>query len=79
MTNAKDLKGRLLLLHGTGDDNVHLGNSIQLIQQFIDADLPYDFQIYPRKTHSVSGAEARTQMYTRILWQFETYLKASER
>jgi dipeptidyl-peptidase 4 len=75
VTNAKELKGNLLLLHGTGDDNVHFANSIQLIQQFINHNIPYDFQIYPRKTHSVSGAETRTHMYNRILWHFETYLR----
>ncbi len=74
VNSAKDLKGRLLLVHGTGDDNVHLGNSIQFIQKLIDADLPYDLQLYPRKTHSIAGQEARTHLYERILAQFEMYL-----
>lgn len=69
------LKGRLLLAHGTGDDNVHLGNSIQFIQQLIDANIPYDLQLYPRKTHSISGPSTRTHLYTRILAHFEQYLK----
>jgi hypothetical protein len=69
------LKGHLLLAHGTGDDNVHLGNSIQFIQQLIGANIQYDLQLYPRKTHSISGAEARTHLYTRILAHFEQYLK----
>jgi dipeptidyl-peptidase 4 len=75
VSSAKELKGHLLLLHGTGDDNVHLGNSIQFIQQLINADIPYDFQVYPRKTHSVSGPETRTHLYGRIVQHFETYLK----
>jgi dipeptidyl-peptidase-4 len=70
------LRGRLLIAHGTGDDNVHLGNSVQFIQRLIDANIPYDLQLYPGKTHSISGAEARTQLYTRILAHFEQYLKA---
>ncbi len=74
VNSAKDLKGRLLLVHGTGDDNVHMANSIQFIQKLIDADVPYDLQLYPRKTHSIAGPEARTHLYERILAQFEMYL-----
>jgi len=72
---AKNLKGRLLLVHGTGDDNVHFENSIQYIQKLIDANIAYDFQPYPRKTHSIAGPVAHTNLFDRILWHFETYLK----
>lgn len=72
---AKNLKGRLLLVHGTGDDNVHFANSIQYIQKLIDAKIAYDFQPYPRKTHSIAGPVAHTHLFERILWHFETYLK----
>jgi len=58
----------------TGDDNVHLENTIQFIQKLIGAQLPYDLQLYPRKTHSIAGADARTHLYTRILAQFQAYL-----
>jgi dipeptidyl-peptidase-4 len=75
VNSAANLKGRLLLVHGTGDDNVHIENSVQFIQKLIEAELPYDLQIYPRKTHSISGADVRTHLFNRILWQFETYLK----
>jgi dipeptidyl-peptidase 4 len=75
VNSAANLKGRLLLVHGTGDDNVHIENSVQFIQKLIDAQLPYDLQIYPRKTHSISGPDARTHLFNRILAQFETYLK----
>ncbi|HVN93985.1 MAG TPA: alpha/beta fold hydrolase [Terracidiphilus sp.] len=72
---AADLKGRLLLAQGTGDDNVHFENTVQLVQRFIDSGIPYDLQIFPRKTHSLAGPEAQTQLYRRILGQFEVYLK----
>jgi dipeptidyl-peptidase-4 len=79
VTTADKLSGRLLLAHGTGDDNVHLENSMQFIQKLIDADLPYDLQLYPRKTHSIAGKPARTQLYTRILAHFETYLMPAQK
>ncbi len=75
VNSAAKLKGRLLIAHGTGDDNVHIENTVQFVQQLIEAEIPYDLQIYPRKTHSVSGADVRTHLYTRILSHFEQYLK----
>ncbi len=71
---AKDLHGHLLLVHGTGDDNVHMENSIQYVEALIKAQKPYDLQLYPRKTHSIAGRDVRTHLYTRILAHFEQYL-----
>jgi dipeptidyl-peptidase 4 len=73
--SAAHLKGRLLLMHGTGDDNVHIENTVQFVQELIEAGIPYDLQIYPRKTHSIAGPDVRTHLYNRILAQFEQYLK----
>lgn len=75
VNSAAQLHGHLLLVHGTGDDNVHIENSVQFIQQLIEAGIPYDFQIYPRKTHSIAGPDVRTHLFNRILAQFEQYLK----
>ena len=75
VNSAANLKGRLLLVHGTGDDNVHLENTVQFVQKLIEAGIPYDLQIYPRKTHSISGPDVRTHLYNRILAHFEEYLK----
>jgi dipeptidyl-peptidase-4 len=75
VNSAAKLKGRLLLVHGTGDDNVHIENSVQFVQKLIEAGIPYDLQVYPRKTHSIAGADVRTHLFNRILAQFENYLK----
>jgi dipeptidyl-peptidase-4 len=75
VNSAANLKGRLLLAQGTSDDNVHIENSVQYIQKLIEAEIPYDLQIYPRKTHSISGPDVRVHLFNRILAQFETYLK----
>jgi dipeptidyl-peptidase-4 len=72
---AANLKGRLLLVHGTGDDNVHLENTVQFVQKLIEAGIPYDLQLYPRKTHSIEGPDVRTHLYNRILAEFEQTLK----
>ena len=57
--SAAKLKGRLLLVHGTSDDNVHLENTMQYVQKLIEAGIAYDLQLYPGKTHSIAGAEAQ--------------------
>jgi dipeptidyl-peptidase-4 len=75
VNSAANLHGHLLLVHGTGDDNVHMENSIQFMQKLIEAQKPYDLQLYPRKTHSIAGPDVRTHLYTRILAHFEQYLK----
>jgi dipeptidyl-peptidase-4 len=75
VNSAANLKGRLLLMQGTGDDNVHIGNVVQFVQRLSDAGVPYDLQIYPRKTHSISGPDVQTHLHARILAQFEAWLK----
>jgi dipeptidyl-peptidase 4 len=73
--SAAQLKGKLLLIHGTGDDNVHLSNSTQQQQAFIDAQIPFDLELFPGKTHSIAGYTARVNLFSHILQHFETNLK----
>jgi dipeptidyl-peptidase-4 len=75
VNSADHLHGRLLLAHGTGDDNVHIENTVQFVQKLIEAGIPYDLQIFPRKTHSIAGPDVRTELFNRILAHFEEYLK----
>jgi dipeptidyl-peptidase-4 len=72
--SAAKLKGRLLLVQGTSDDNVHLQNSIQLIDALIGAERAFDLQLYPGKTHGIGGPQARMHLFNRMLWQWEQYL-----
>jgi dipeptidyl-peptidase-4 len=74
VNTAAKLHGHLLLVQGTGDDNVHFENIVQYVQQLTVNNIPYDLQIYPRKTHSIAGTEVRPHLFNRILAQFEMYL-----
>ena len=65
----------MLLAHGTGDDNVHFENTVQFVQGLIDAGIPYDLQIFPAQDAFARRTWAETQLFKRILAQFETYLK----
>ena len=73
--SASHLHGNLLMVHGTGDDNVHIQNTVQMIQQFVSADIPYRLLLYPRKTHSIAGQDAHTHLFNAILQQFEITLQ----
>jgi len=73
--SADKLHGALLLVHGTSDDNVHFQNSIQMINALINAEKPFRLMIYPNKTHSIAGKDARIHLFTMIEDHFERELK----
>jgi dipeptidyl-peptidase-4 len=72
---ADKLHGSLLLVHGTSDDNVHFQNSIQMINALINAGKQFQLMIYPNKTHSIAGKDARVHLFTMIEEHFEKELK----
>ena len=72
---AKDLHGRLLLVHPTSDDNVHLQNTMQLVHALIQAGKPYDLLLYPGKTHSLYGGTERLHLFRSIEEYLERNLK----
>ena len=60
---AGNLHGRLLLVHGDADDNVHIQNTVQFLDALIEAGKNYDLMVYPRKTHSLRGAKTREHLF----------------
>ena len=68
---AENLNGRLLLVHPTSDDNVHIQHTMQFIDALVRAGKPYDLLVYPGKTHSIHGDAARLHLFRAI----EDYLR----
>jgi dipeptidyl-peptidase-4 len=62
-TFADRLQGNLLLVHGTGDDNVHPQQTVQLIEALIQADKQFDMRLYPNRTHSISGGVTSVNLF----------------
>lgn len=58
------LTGELLLVHGTGDDNVHFQNSVQLVDRLQAAGKQFRLMIYPNRAHGIGGREAQVHLYT---------------
>jgi dipeptidyl-peptidase-4 len=74
ITYAKNLKGNLLYIHGTGDDNVHYQNAELLINELIKQGKQFSLMSYPNRSHSISEGEGTTEhlmgLYTRYLRQY---------
>lgn len=63
---AKNLKGKLLMIHGTADDNVHFQNSVEMSEALIQADKPFEQAYYPDKNHGIYGGKTRLHLYRKM-------------
>jgi dipeptidyl-peptidase 4 len=70
--HAKNLKGNLLLIHGTGDDNVHYNNAEQMINELVRHNKVFSLMAYPNRTHSISEGEGTSQHLANT---YTTFLK----
>ncbi|MEL0035977.1 MAG: prolyl oligopeptidase family serine peptidase, partial [Gammaproteobacteria bacterium] len=76
LTHAKNLVGKLLLVHGTGDDNVHYQGSERLINELIKHNRQFDFMAYPNRRHGiVEGKGTSLHLYTMQTNYFVEHLK----
>jgi dipeptidyl-peptidase 4 len=66
LTFAKKLKGKFLLVHGSGDDNVHVQNSMRMVDALVSANKQFDWAIYPDKNHGIYGGFTRIQLYNKM-------------
>jgi dipeptidyl-peptidase-4 len=63
---ANGLEGKFLLIHGTGDDNVHFQNSIDFSEALVQADKQFEMQFYPNKNHGIRGGNTTYHLYSRM-------------
>jgi dipeptidyl-peptidase-4 len=63
LAKAGQIKGNYLLVHGTGDDNVHFQNSIAMINALVAADVEFQTMIYPNRNHGIYGGNTRKHLY----------------
>jgi dipeptidyl-peptidase 4 len=66
INHVSKLKGNFLLIHGTADDNVHVQNSMQMIEALVQANKQFDWAIYPDKNHGIFGGKTRIQLFTKM-------------
>ena len=75
ITHAANLKGSLLIVSGTADDNVHYINTLQYSAALVEAGIQFDSQIYTNKDHHIRGCNTRHHLYTRVCNFFSDKLK----
>ena len=64
---VKDLQGKFFLIHGSGDDNVHYQNSMEMIDALVTANKQFDLFIYPNKDHGIYGGNTRNHLFNMLL------------
>lgn len=67
VNHVSEFKGKLLLVHGSADDNVHFQNSMEFITAMVKANKQFDLFVYPNKNHGIYGGNTRNHLFTMML------------
>ena len=78
LTYIDNLNGKLLLIHGTNDDNVHAQNTTRFAEVCIQKDKPIDVMYYPSRNHGIYGNNARNHVYKKLFEYFRLHLKIGQ-
>jgi dipeptidyl-peptidase-4 len=74
LTFAKQLQGKLLLVHGMADDNVLFQHSVLLVDALQKASIPFEMMAYPGKKHGINGKPARIHLFNMIVAHLRRHL-----
>ena len=66
INHVDKLEGDFLLIHGTGDDNVHVQNTMRMVEALVQANKQFEWMIYPDKNHGIYGGNTRLHLYTKM-------------
>jgi dipeptidyl-peptidase-4 len=66
INHVEKLNGKLLLVHGTADDNVHIQNSMLLVDELVQHNKDFDMYFYPNKNHGIYGGNTRLHLFSQI-------------
>lgn len=69
INHVEKLKGNYLLIHGSGDDNVHYQNTMEMVNALVAADKDFDLFIYPNKNHGIFGGNTRNHLF-RMMYKY---------
>lgn len=74
VSRAANLSGRLLICHGSADDNVHFRNTAELTEALVQADKPFHQLVYTNRNHGIYGGNTRLHLYKSIVQWFKAGL-----
>ncbi|NVK05088.1 MAG: S9 family peptidase [Flavobacteriia bacterium] len=66
INHVRGIKGAYLLVHGSADDNVHVQNTMRMVEALVQSNVQFDLFIYPDKNHSIYGGYTRYHLYTKM-------------
>lgn len=66
ISRAPQLQGKLLLIHGTADDNVHYQNAAEYSEALVQANKQFEMQVYTNRNHGISGGNTRNHLMNRV-------------
>ena len=75
LANADDIKGKLLIIHGSADDNVHAQNTYEMAERLVQAGVQFDMAIYTNRNHSIRGGNTTMHLYTKMTEFLKDQLK----
>jgi len=79
INHVEKLKGAYLLVHGGGDDNVHVQNTMRMKNALIEANIPFDSEIYPDRTHGIyKGKNTRLHLYNKMTNFIDDHLRKNK-
>ncbi len=67
INHVEKMKGKYLLVHGSGDDNVHVQNSMEMIEALVEKNIDFDMFIYTNKNHGIYGGATREHLFNKLL------------
>lgn len=66
INHVKKLKGPMLIVHGSADDNVHFQNAMEIVAELIKYNKEFDFEVYPDKNHGIYGGKTRLHLFNKM-------------
>lgn len=66
INHVRNISGSYLLVHGSGDDNVHVQNTMRMVEALVQSNVQFDMFIYPDKNHGIYGGMTRYHLYTKM-------------
>jgi len=66
LSHAGDIKGHLLIVHGTADDNVHAQNTFEMTERMVQAGVQFDMAMYTNRNHGIRGGNTTMHLYTKL-------------
>ncbi|MDX1350426.1 MAG: S9 family peptidase [Putridiphycobacter sp.] len=67
INHVQKMKGNFLIVHGSGDDNVHLQNTMEMTEALVAHNILFDMAVYTNKNHSIYGGKTRLHLFNKIL------------